>query len=394
MGCVSVRDTPTEDLRPLLNTNLEKYRAVLDNAAEYRVQILVSEVVTNRSGHGSLVRHRFRVGAEYFYPASSIKLCAAVAALETIEKLCREHRCLDLLNAPFEIAPLFPGDPPQTNDPSNLTSDRITVGHEIRKLALVSDNQAFNRLLELVGHDDLNRRMHRLGLGSVVINNRLSETRNLPNPRATATVTLRPPGAPAVVVPARTNSLVLTNRAARLTVGTGYVKGERLVRESMNFSTANGIALADLQDLLVKVVRPDISLSGAPLRLTEPHRAFLLQAMAQYPRESANPLYPAEQFPDDYTKFLLPGVRRVFPETTAEQRVTILGKVGQAYGFTIENCFLRNPANGREVFVAAVIYTNADGVLNDDKYEYDSLALPFMADLGELVARRWLTGEK
>jgi hypothetical protein len=40
--------------------------------------------------------------------------------------------------------------------------------------------------------------------------------------------------------------------------------------------------------------------------------------------------------------------------------------------------------------VAAAIYTNSDGVLNDDRYDYESVALPFMAELGEIVAREWL----
>jgi hypothetical protein len=51
---------------------------------------------------------------------------------------------------------------------------------------------------------------------------------------------------------------------------------------------------------------------------------------------------------------------------------------------------VRNPKNGRAVFVTAVIYTNARGLLNSDQYEYDTVAEPFYANLGELVARRWL----
>jgi hypothetical protein len=70
--------------------------------------------------------------------------------------------------------------------------------------------------------------------------------------------------------------------------------------------------------------------------------------------------------------------------------VEITGKIGRAYGFTIENSCLRNPTNGRTVFVAVAIHTNDDGVLNDDRYEYETVADPFLADLGEWVARRWL----
>jgi hypothetical protein len=40
-----------------------------------------------------------------------------------------------------------------------------------------------------------------------------------------------------------------------------------------------------------------------------------------------------------------------------------------------------------------VLYTNDDGVLNDDRYEYQAVAEPFQADLGEAVAR-WLWGDQ
>ncbi len=68
------------------------------------------------------------------------------------------------------------------------------MAHEIRKLALVSDNQAFNRLYDLVGYDELNAAMRRLGFDSTVITHRLSETRAIPDPRASAAVTFHPPG--------------------------------------------------------------------------------------------------------------------------------------------------------------------------------------------------------
>jgi hypothetical protein len=388
-GCASRAPHPMNDLTPLLRAPTHPFAAVLANAEEYRLQILVSEV---REEHGKpiIIRHGYRVGAEYFYPASTVKLCGAVAALQALEKLSAEHHTGDLLDAPMEIAPLFPGDAAQTNDATNLKSGRITVGHELRKLALVSDNQAYNWLFELVGHAELNHAMHELGLRSVSLNHRLSETRNIPNPLATAEVRLLPEGFPPITIPARASELKLTNTAARLLIGRGFMRGEQVVNEPMNFAGRNGISLVDLQNLLIKVTRPDIELGTPPLKLAPAHRAFLLQAMTEYPRESANPVYDAKEFPDHWSKYLLPGVRRVFPNQQPGERIQSTGKNGRAYGFSIENSYLRNPQNGRAVFVTAVLYTNADGILNDDKYDYETVADPFLANLGELVAREWL----
>jgi hypothetical protein len=35
--------------------------------------------------------------------------------------------------------------------------------------------------------------------------------------------------------------------------------------------------------------------------------------------------------------------------------------------------------------LSAVIYCNSDGVLNDSKYDYDTIGLPFMKHLGEVI---------
>ena len=105
--------------------------------------------------------------------------------------------------------------------------------------------------------------------------------------------------------------------------------------------------------------------------------------MSQYPGESGNPVYEIADYPDDYVKFLLPGLRRV----VARDRLSIHNKVGQAYGFTTENAWVVDRRTGQGFFLAATLYTNEDGVLNDDNYEYDDVALPFLADLGEATAR-------
>ena len=389
-GCATIHPIQTRDLAPVLRSCSNRFERVLGAPDQFRAQVLIAEVVTNRWGRPALRRFGYRVDAEYFYPASSIKLCAAVAALQTAEKLQGQASTSDLLDVPVEIAPLFAGDPWQTKDAGNLQGGCITVAQEMRKLALVSDNQAFNRFYDLVGHEELNRSMHALGLGSVVINHRLSESRAIPDQRASAAVSFRVPNAGPVMVPALASTLMLTNRGNGLLVGTGYLKSGQLVSKPMDFSGRNGISLVDLQSLLIKLARSDIDLGTPPLRMSASHRARLLQAMTEYPRESTNPIYAAKTYGDDYSKFLLPGIRRIFPSMRPGERIEVTGKIGRAYGFTVENSCVHNPANGRTVFVTAVLYTNADGVLNDDNYEYETVADPFFANLGELVARKWL----
>ena len=128
-------------------------------------------------------------------------------------------------------------------------------------------------------------------------------------------------------------------------------------------------------------MRPEIDCGGPGWELSSADRAFLWSTLKELPRESSNPIYDPAEFPDDYVKFLLPGLERVVGGP-----VKIYNKIGLAYGFTTENAYVVGP-DGRDFFLAATLYTNEDGVLNDDNYEYDEVSLPFLADLGEAVAR-------
>lgn len=349
-----------------------------------RVQVLVTQVRAGTGTAPTLTRSGYRVDAEYFYPASTIKLCAAVAAMQLLEDMRRAGAEVDL-DTPMRIMPLLPGESVQERDVTNPPRFDITPGHEIRALCLVSDNRAFNRLYDLVGHDELNRRMHDAGLSSVIINHRLSDPRAIPDQRATPAVELLTAGG-VIEVPARQSETI--RRAAGvqgLNVGTGFLKNGAVIEEGTDFSGRNRISLRDLQDLLIMTARPDINLGQAPkTALCESDREFLLRAMSQFPGDSQNPRYPRDAYPDGYAKLFLPGLLRVIPI----ERIRITNKVGQAYGFTTENAYIEDLGTGRSFFLTATIYTNADGVLNDNKYEYDTLAEPFMADLAEAVARR------
>src|SRR5215207_2824815 len=136
-----VPDDPAliEALRAMPST-----RALVETAAEHRVQILLATVGADAKGRPVLARRGYRVDAEYYYPASAVKLIGAIAALEDLdERRIREPRLSE--DTPLVFHPLFEGEVIEDRDPTHLADGRITLRHEIRKLFLVSDNAAFNR---------------------------------------------------------------------------------------------------------------------------------------------------------------------------------------------------------------------------------------------------------
>ncbi|HET9766123.1 MAG TPA: hypothetical protein VFS60_04715, partial [Thermoanaerobaculia bacterium] len=157
----------------------------------------------------------------------------------------------------------------------------------------------------------------------------------------------------------------------------------------LDFAAKNRAPLAVLQRALCMVVQPEVDCGGAPgdprtgFNLGEADRELLLRAMRRLPGESVNPRLDRADHPDAYVKFLLPGLRRVIPA----ERLRLYDKSGQAYGFTLDNAWVVDAATGKSFFLAAALYTNSDGVLNDDLYDYETVALPALADIAEAVAR-------
>ena len=263
-------------------------------------------------------------------------------------------------------------------DETNVDAGVLTVRHALRKLLLVSDNQAYNHCVDLCGPDDLNRQMWSAGLTSARLWHRLSEARTLRENRQTRTVRVDD-----VVFAAREAPVELDNAAfSDRRLGVGYLSQGARVDGPMSFDEKNAIALVDLQDLLVEVVRPEIDTGkrGFP-ELGVAQRAFLVQTMGQLPRESRNPDY--RDLDDHYCKFVWRGVSRVVPG----EHLRVYDKIGRAYGFSTENAYVEDRRTGRGFFLSVVVYTNPDGVLNDDRYGYAEIADPFLDAVGERIAR-------
>jgi len=374
-------DAP-RDLEALLRTKEDDFRAVLAAKKEHRLQILLAEPVTAPDGKVTLRRSRLGDPRQYFYPASTVKLGAAVAALLELQRLSREHGEVFTLDASWRAGPGFDGDP--------VDPPWIGVADDLRAMLIVSDNPPYNRCFELLSQKGLNEALWGAGLSSARMWHRLSEPRTVEEHRRTRQLGIRQ-GETSLGIASREAGAVLDNGAFdELLVGSSHMRGKERVEQPMSFADKNAITLEDLQDLLAMVVRPDIELGkrGFP-ELSVTARAFLVEQLGAYPRECPSPKYDEKSHPDEYCKFLLPGLRRVVPADS----LRVYAKIGQAYGFAIENSYVENVATGRGFFVAAVIYVNADGCIGDDRYEYESVADPFFASLGEALARAVFEGK-
>ncbi|MCH9649722.1 MAG: class A beta-lactamase-related serine hydrolase [Deltaproteobacteria bacterium] len=359
-------------------------RQVASNPEKFRLQIVLGLLENGSDGQARLQQHGYRLGAEYFYPASSVKLFAAIAALEHLEVLRRESGFPLSTETPLTFHPLFPGETMEDQDPSHLANGKITVGQEIRKLFLVSDNEAFNRLYELVGQDRLAASLRRAGLGEARIVHRLSERRTVEENRSTPRIDFAPSAASSYTQEARISApLAAPVQVFGLEVGKRFWAEGELIHHPFDFSTKNHFPLADLQRGLCMVTQPRADCVGDGFSLREVDHNFLLEPLHLFPGQSTDPVFNSREYPDHWVKFLLPGLARVIPK----ERLRIYNKIGRAYGFSTENSWVVDTETGRSFFLAATLYTNENSTLNDDDYQYEPFADDFLADLGEAVAR-------
>lgn len=366
-----------------------KIARLMKDPARYRLQVLVTVISPKGAPGPAMVEHGYRVDAEYVYPASAIKTFASVAALRKLEALRQEGHAVGLDTPLAYCEGKGRSLRCQTQDESNVEDGTITLGHEIRKMQLVSNNISFNRLYEFVGHRELNEDMWSLGFGSLRIHHRMYGVHDPLVQRTTPRVELRPTKGPSkgkkVVVPARVSDLVLPpTEAGDARLGVGYIDdatGER-VDEPLDFAGKNYVSVRDLHRLTLALNRPD--LPGAPdLGLTEADRKFLLQAMIEDPLTSKNPIYTDPHDSGLRYHTLIKGMMTVLPL----ERIHYAGKAGRAYGFHLDNAYIEDVKSGRAMVVTVVAYANANGVLNDNEYEYDGITRPLLKALGEVLGR-------
>ncbi len=354
----------------------KRFASLLANAEEHRVQIIVTEVTKGEKG-ATLTTHGYRAGVEYYYPASAIKTFASVAALRELASLKLDRE------TPLAICKGSSKKCTKVRDASNKPSEKITLGHEIRKMQIVSDNGAFNRLYDFVGHAAMNTSLVPLGFPSLRIGHRLSTRETAEQHLHTPAMELRPARGGKVQIPERTSVYVPASHGVpRTLVGTAVKIDGKVVEGAKEFEGRNGVLLCDMQRLTIALVMPE---RGVDLGLSAADREFLIGTMSIDPKASTNPVFADPGETEDRFKPMLPGMIKVLPRS----RIRYINKAGKAFGFHVENAYIEDTASGKAYFVAATVYANKDGVLDDDRYDYADVSEPFYAHLGELLARTW-----
>jgi hypothetical protein len=166
------------------------------------------------------------------------------------------------------------------------------------------------------------------------------------------------------------------------TLGQGYIVGkDSLVRQPFDFTGRNKMPLEALHQMLQSVMFPQSIPEKKRFALKPDDYQFLRQYLSQFPGETNYPKYDADKYYDSYVKFFfMDSLHHQLPKG-----VRVFNKVGWAYGFLTDASYVVDFKNNVEYMLTATVYVNSDGILNDDKYEFESVGQPFMYQLGQTI---------
>ena len=364
----------------LLTNLFSRHRQLFDTLIRqkevWQMQVIYTQIDRNGNGKPRFTTHTFNLQPDtYFYPASTVKFPAAVLALQKLNEL--GIKGLDK-NATM-ITAATDGQPGVANDP-NSEDGRPTIANYIKKILLVSDNDAFNRLYEFLGQEYLNTRLQKMGYDSTQLIHRLSIALNETQNRTTNAITFYETANKILYAQPEQRSW-LPYQPRHTFIGNGYRSRGKTVNQPFDFSTKNRLTLPDLHSMLTSIIFPDAVAQKQRFGLSADDYNFLYKYMSMKPSESRFPQYASSSYPDGDVKFLLFG-----GEGRMENPLLrIFNKVGDAYGFLTDAAYVVDFEKGVEFLLSATIYCNSDGIFNDDRYDYNTVGFPFMKNLGQVI---------
>ena len=340
---------------------------------DYRVQIIYSQIDRNPKNEAVFTDYTLNHNpAQYFYPASTVKMPVAFLALQKLNQL-KIHGLSRNTTMISEAG--YSGQTAVYNDPQS-PDGRPTIGNYIKKVFMVSDNDAYNRLYEFLGQAYINNTLQKMGYDSVQIVHRLEIALTEDENRSTNPVKFYDTFGNIIYQQPLIRSQ-LPYQPRQTFLGKGYYSRGKLVEQPFDFSKKNRIILADLHSILKSVLFPEMMPAGKRFNLSADDYSFLYKYMSTFPAESSFPQYDSS-YNDAYVKFLGLGAKDAIPST-----LRIFNKVGDAYGFLTDVAYIVDFEHNVEFMLSATIHCNSDGIYNDNKYDYETIGFPFMKALGQ-----------
>jgi Beta-lactamase enzyme family len=359
----------------LLSVKDSLFQQVLAHPETYHYQVIYTQINRDKHNQPSFTNYYLNTDAsQYFNPASTVKLPLAFLTLEKLKKMnvpgVNKYTSIQFDSGYSKQFLMYKDSTSENGLPS--------LAHFIKKAFLISDNDAYNRMYEFVGQQTINRNLHAKGYKDIRITRRFVRMTPGENRHTNPIRFLDSSGKLTYQQPPAYNTDSFDFSQVHKMGKAHYNSRDSLVNEPIDFTTHNNLSLKDLQQLLQSVMFPASVPGYQRFELAESDYRLLYQYLSQYPSETNYPKYDTSQYFDSYVKFLFKNGGHAVPSY-----IRVFNKAGWSYGCMTDVSYVADFKNRVEFMVTATIYVNKDEILNDDKYEYDEVALPFFYTLGQ-----------
>ena len=349
LGCIETKPK-VSPLDTVLQKQHPAIQKVMKNPEGYEVQVLYTQIDTDSGGKTIFTDYSFQLDAEnYFYPASSVKLPAAVLALEHMDNT------VDV----------------SATDTYTIARDTLkhSIAKDVQEIFAVSNNEAYNRVYELLGRDAMNKSMQNKGLSPIRLTHRL-ETDDPANAQRDTLFFEN-----GKQLGGGVDNAISTISANRLSKGKGYMKNDSLISEPMDFSEKNYFPLETQHNTMKRIFYEENFSEAERFQLSTSSKDLLKAAMHTVPRKVG---YNELEFYDSYVKFFIYGNSR----GRIQDHIKSYNKVGYAYGYMTETALITDEKKGVSFLLSATMLVNENEIYNDDIYEYVDVGLQFFTELG------------
>ncbi|WP_317898539.1 serine hydrolase [Aurantibacillus circumpalustris] len=345
-------------------------KKISSSPVKYHTQVIYTQI-DSVDGKPNFKNYYFNVNPEnYFYCASLVKLPVSILALEKLNEITIPFDAIMFTDSSIACHK-------KVNSDTSSLNNYPSIENYIKRMLLVSDNESYSRVYEFLGVDYIQKNLHEKGYPEVRIVNRydgncFGKNNLISNPIIFLSKDLK--------VIYRQEELNSSHAPSPLKISMNvgkayYNEKNKFINKPKSFAGSNYLSLLDCHNMLQELIFN----STKKFKITKDQNEFLIRYLSHYPRQSSSPRYNSKIYYDSYKKYLFYGDSKAIINDT---NLIITNIVGQSYGFMSDCAYFLDKKNNISFMLSAVIYANEDEVLNDGKYDYITVALPYLAELG------------
>ena len=352
----------------------EFLKKIVKDKDKYELQIAFTEISRNKDGEPIFKDFEFQVDEnKYFYPASTIKLPIVVLTLDKINELRSSG-----IDITLKSKILISSNHSEKNE---IQLDTITSFQNlIADVFLVSDNSASNVLIDFIGYNNFNAKMAKAGFKNTYLNHKFNPDPYVKNNWQIKTVKNE-------IISSNENQIIITAKQNTLGLkkGKNRFQNGKVVPGAIDFSQKNRSSITDMHNILKRIIFPLKFDKDKTFNLNVEDYDFLRYWMSRFTYEDIRDKFKTEKkYFDSYNKFFIHGEDTI----VNDRNIRVYNKIGQAFGTSVDNAYIKNYQDDVEFFLTATIYTNKNKTINDNVYEYNQTAIPFLSKLSKSIYSR------